>query len=153
MKSVWVQRWVTSHIQLKGVFIFSPVRDLSSSQAGHSLLQVLSQVCYVFDGTLPPRLWVFTWFSETTANKQRNIYQKIITIHFKEWQTLHYKWSHTWKVLDGELAGLGEGNVSTYSSWAGVRVHCPLAVCLGSGKTKCTRDQWGDIIDSELLCI
>ena len=41
-----------------------PVCDLSSSQAGHGLLQVLPQVCDVFDRTQPPRLWVFTWATQ-----------------------------------------------------------------------------------------
>jgi len=37
-----------------------PVCDLSSSQAGHGLLQVLPQVCDIFDSTQPSGLRVFT---------------------------------------------------------------------------------------------
>lgn len=74
--------------------------------------------------------------SETVKrNKLRDIYQRNKDV-IKLLRTLCCERSPTWQVLDGELAALGEGNVSAYSSWADLGVRYSLAVCLGSGKAK-----------------
>lgn len=53
--------------------------------------------------------------------------------------TLQTHQSRTREVLDGELAVLGEGDVSAESSCTRLLVWRPLAVDLGSGKTSCAR--------------
>lgn len=159
VKLAVVQRWLTSHCQLKPAgrifFFFTCVWPEFLASWTWSPPGFAAGLLYFWQYATAssPGLRL----SETKKSKRAQEYlpaQWDIIMYLR--QTRHCEGSRTWKVLDGELAGLGEGNVSTYPSWAGLRVHCPLAVRLGSGKTQIVRGikrGGGDIIESELLCI
>lgn len=158
MGSVEVQYWITSQCQWKPAGRMNLLDFyLCVTWVPRKLDMVSSRFCRRSAMFLTVRNRLVSGSSPEWDKKSQmltsSIRHNLANRDSKQRQTLHCKWSPTWKVLDRELAGLGEGHVSPYSSWAGLSVRYSLAVCLGSGKTNCARDQWGDIIDSELLCI
>lgn len=77
--------------------------------------------------------WSLGLHLTSTIKKNKKNFKNIFSLCWTR-KITYFHWSPTWKVLDGCLAGLGEGNVSTSASWIGLSSHCSLAVCLGSGK-------------------
>lgn len=137
MKSVRVERWFTTICLLKPEFTLFFVSYLCVTWVPRKLDMVSSKFCRRSAMFLTVRNRLVS--GSSPEGHERSTELRNVQPHNHRALCTEEKIQRTWKVLDGELAGLCEGNVSTGSYWAGLRVHCPLAVCLGSGGKKKTK--------------